>query len=134
MVVPGLARDWSIRLDHLVRVAQSDPPGSAWLCRIRIRVLRFMISRYGASAPATEAGGFPDAGIDELPERHPRPPADVLSVMPPIGVAHPPKLRSEIAPVLKDLREINDQRRCVEGDCPEPDVIWEWWCSVWCRR
>ncbi len=99
---------------------------------IRIRILNYLVSRYGDQpAPQAEPAGDDvetdtAGGGDMLPGPGP------VAILPDAGVTHPPRPLSALRPTLQDLRTINDERREVMS--PPPEVTWKWWRSTWCLR
>lgn len=50
---PRLADEWSARIEALERLVETEPEW-AWLWEIRLRVLRFLRSRYGHTESAAK--------------------------------------------------------------------------------
>ncbi len=132
MVIAEGSRDWSIRLAGLRALIHTEPQGPVWLWKIRIRILGYLVSRYGdqPAPPADPVSGEAETdaagGGDTLPGPGP------LSLLWNAGITHPPRPLSEIRLVVEDLRTLNDERREVES--PPPEVTWMWWRSTWCLR
>ena len=143
MVLQTYIQDWAARLARLRQAAAEQPEGPAWLWAIRIRILKFMLSRY-ADAPTERARGT--RAEVEREEAVPTPAARP-SGAPPIvritteegpslhrpapvpfaGVDAPPKLREAFSPVLEKLNAINTDLRVALGHDPTPDIAWQWW-------
>ena len=51
MVLGGVRQEWSIRLAHLNGLVQAGVRGPVWLWRIRIRILSYLLTRYGETPP-----------------------------------------------------------------------------------
>ena len=138
MVVPTVVRDWTGRLAHLRQLVATEPRGPTWLWRIRIRILRYLVARYGEpKAPGAveiePQEAEPEVG--EVPLRRESPPPVVsMALLPPSGVEHPPKPRGVITPILADIHELNEDRRLAEGSNVLPGIVWSWWRSEWCLR
>ncbi len=132
MVIAEGTRDWSIRLAGLRALIHTEPQGPVWFWKIRIRILDYLVSRYGdqpapqAEPAAGDAETDAASGGDTLPGPGP------LSLLWNAGITHPPRPLSAIRPVLEDLRTLNDQR--YEVMSPSPEVAWMWWRSTWCLR
>lgn len=132
MVIAEGTRDWSIRLAGLRSLIHTEPQGPVWLWMIRIRILNYLVSRYGDQpAPQAEPAGDDEdtdtaGGGDTLPD------PGLVAILPDAGITHPPRPLSSIRPVLEDLRTLNDQR--YEVIRPPPEVAWMWWRSTWCLR
>ena len=127
-------RDWLIRLATLEYLVEAEPGGPIWLWKIRIRIIRYLLARYGtASTHEIEI----DIRLPQPGDSDPSipPPADpTAGVAPTVLVDHPPKLASAIAPILDDIRLVNDDRREVESYRVIPEVVWTWWRDEWCAR
>ena len=107
-----------------------QPQGPVWLWKIRIRILNYLVSRYGDQrAPQAEPAGD-DAGTDTAGGGDTLAGPGPLSLLWNAGVTHPPRPLSAIRPVLEDLQTLNDQR--YEAMSPTPEVAWTWWRSQWC--
>ncbi len=132
MVIAEGTRDWSIRLAGLRSLIRAQPQGPVWLWMIRIRILNYLVSRYGdqpvpqAEPAAGDAETDAASGGDTLPGPGP------LSLLWNAGITHPPRPLSSLRPTLEDLQTINDERREVMS--PPPEVTWTWWRSTWCLR
>ncbi len=132
MVIAERTRDWFFRLADLRSLIRTQPQGPVWLWMIRIRILNYLVSRYGdqpapqAEPAAGDAEPYAASGGDTLPG------PGSLSLLWNAGIAHPPRPLSAIRPVLEDLRTLNDQR--YEVMSPSPEVAWMWWRSTWCLR
>jgi hypothetical protein len=138
VVIAGAKREWSSRLAHLTGLVEAGARGPAWLWRIRIRILRYLLARYGepgeAAAPELEAGRR-DAGDTAFPgPAEPPPPVVIGTLRPPVGVEHPPKPGAVITPILKDIHDVNVDLRIARWQDPPPDQVWTWWRSQWCGR
>ena len=137
MVVETVARDWSVRLAHLSRLLEADPAGPTWLWRIRFRILSYLVSRYGGQATDTPApaGALDPGDVGDITDDDGR--AVIVlgrTLLPPVGVEHPPRRGPVISPILLDLQTVNQQRRAAESHDLRPDIAWCWWRSNWCRR
>ncbi len=132
MVVRAVVRDWSDRLANLERLVDAEPNGPIWLWRTRIRILSFLLARYGPAPPRPANGRRPPRPpIRRHPEPPPALPPDVVAAT---GVAHPPKANTVIRPILDDICDVNEERRGAEWINPSPQAVWTWWRAVWCVR
>ena len=130
MVINTQLEEWCSRLFELHRLTQQEPQGPTWLWRIRIKILKYLVTRY-ADEPIAKT---PFA--DERTRR-----ADTVS-SPPLTmlnrplpeVRHPPRSAQIVRPVLDEIHTLNDERRVSEGFYPEPAVLWEWWRQTQCAR
>jgi hypothetical protein len=138
VVIAGVKREWSSRLARLTRLVEAAAPGPTWLWRIRIRILSYLLARYGEPVepgrPELEAGRQ-DAEDGAFPApREPAPPVVMETTLPPVAVAHPPRRGDVILPVLEEIHEVNDALWIARWQEPPPDLVWTWWRSAWCRR
>ena len=137
MVIAGVKRGWSSRLAHLNGLVEAGARGPTWLWRIRIRILSYLLARYGelrGAAPweiETQEQDTED-GFPAPPE--PSPPVYFVTTRPPVGVEHPPKPGAVITPILADIHQVNTDLRFARWQDPPPEQVWTWWQSVWCRR
>jgi hypothetical protein len=138
MVIGGVSRDWSIRLARLHELVATGADGPRWLWRIRIRILSYLLARYGGpEATPPPRGSTPPAGAaDDLPPPAPEPaaPVHVAFAMPPSAVEHPPKAASALSPVLDEIHDANAGLRAARWENPPPEQVWWWWRGTWCRR
>jgi hypothetical protein len=130
MVISGVSREWSMRLARLRALLAGGGDGPAWLWRIRIRILSYLLARYGepeppAAPPADEAPPLP---------REPVPPVSIGFRMPAVAVEHPPKAAPVITPVLDEIHEVNADLRAARWEPPRPAEVWTWWQARCCRR
>ncbi len=93
MVIAGVKQEWSSQLAHLTGLVEAGARGPTWLWRIRIRILSYLLARYGQLRGAVpweiEADEQDaEAGFPAPPE--PSPPVFIATTRPPVGVEHPP--------------------------------------------
>jgi hypothetical protein len=134
MVIGGVSREWSIRLARLQHLVETGASGPAWLWRIRIRILGYLLARYG-EPPALASPPEPRETADEArvpPE--PAPPVSMGYRLPPVAVEHPPKAAPVISPVLDEIHELNARLRAARWEAPTAEQVWGWWRAAWCRR
>jgi hypothetical protein len=139
MVLRLPIHEWAARLAELRRREQEVREDRAWLLEIRIRILRYLLSRYGEGETNAEAPG-PTRRALAAPRTAPDPyahewdgePAGRATVYPFRGVEYPPRPREEIAPILGDLARRNLVSRIARGADPGPDEAWSWWRATWC--
>ncbi|MHC4710959.1 MAG: hypothetical protein ACYTA3_11220 [Planctomycetota bacterium] len=137
VVIAGVKQDWTSRLAHLNGLVEAGARGPMWLWRIRIRILSYLLARYGEpprAVPREIEAGRQDAEDDLLGSPEPLPPVFVATTRPSVGVEHPPKPGTVITPILADLHEVNTEVRLARWQDPPPDQVWTWWQSVWCRE
>jgi hypothetical protein len=138
VVIAGVQREWSRRLAHLTGLVEAGARGPAWLWRIRIRILSYLLARYGEPqepAPSAFEAERMDTGDDAFPGfTEPALPIVTGTRLPPAGVEHPPKPGSVITPILEDIHEVNADLRAARWQDPPPDLAWTWWRSTWCLR
>ncbi len=135
MVASGCWPDWQLRLAGLKRLVADDPQGPIWLWQIRIRILTYLVSRY-AETPSTALGRKRETAESQACTESVEmlPPVPPTTLLPPVGVEHPPKPAAVIAKVLVEIHELHQQRRIDQWINPAPDVVWQWWRSAWCLR
>ena len=130
MVINTRVGEWCSRLFELNRLTQQEPQGSTWLWRIRIKILKFLVTRYAdepiAKTPAAEER---TRRADTVPSRPP-----LMLDRPLPEVRHRPRSAPIIRPVLDEIHTLNDERRIAEGFYAEPAVLWEWWRQTQCAR
>ncbi len=138
MVIAGVKREWSSRLAHLTGLVEAGAGGPTWLWRIRIRILRYLLARYGEPgepAPPELEAKRRNAEGDAFPgPAEPPLPVVIGTSLPLAGVDHPPKPGAVITPILKDIHDANVDLRSARWQDPPPDQVWIWWRSQWCRR
>ncbi len=123
MVVNTRLGDWCSRLFELHHLTQQEPEGPTWLWRIRIKILKYLVTRYADEPIAkTPIGDERTCRADSVSS----PPPTMLD-RPPLEVQHPPRSAPIVRPVLDEIHTLNDERRIAEGSCPEPAVLREWW-------
>jgi hypothetical protein len=137
VIIAGVKQEWTSRLAHLNGLVEAGARGPTWLWRIHIRILSYLLARYGeprGAVPREIEADQQDAEHDFLAPAEPPPPVLVATTRPPVGVEHPPKPVTVITPILADLREVNTDLRLARWQDPPPDQVWTWWQSVWCRE
>ncbi|MHC4963351.1 MAG: hypothetical protein ACYTGE_00415 [Planctomycetota bacterium] len=135
MVIADVKREWSSRLGRLTGLVEAGERGPAWLWRIRIRILSYLLARYGEPGePGPPEPSLPEPSPPELAPPEPSPPVFVATSGPPVGVEHPPKPGAVITPILDDIHEANDFVRMARGQDPPPELAWTWWRTAWCRQ
>ena len=137
MVIAGVRQEWSSQLAHLTGLVEAGARGPTWLWRIRIRILSYLLARYGeprARPPGEIEADRQDAEDGFPAPSEPSPPVFIATMRSPVGVEHPPKPGTVITPILADIHEVNTDLRFARWQDPPPDQVWTWWQSVWCRR
>jgi hypothetical protein len=136
VVIAGVKREWASHLAHLTGLVEAGARGPTWLWRIRIRILSYLLARYGEPrGPAPEIEDEPyDAEDEFLAPPEPLPPVVMGISLPHVSVEHPPKPGTVITPILADIHEVNTDLRLARWQDPPPDQVWSWWRSVWCRK
>lgn len=127
MVTTTRFHRWCVRLVNLRRdLDRSDNRGEAWLFRIRLKIIGYLITRYADTAIANQPV---DASVDAEPQQvaasGSAPPASAASLN--LDCDNPPKMREDLRPILDDLHETNDDRRELEGVYRRLDHAWMWW-------
>ncbi len=130
MVINTRLQEWCSRLLELHRLTQQEPEGPTWLWRIRIKILKYLVTRYADESIAkTPAVDEPTRRTDSVSSA-----ATTLLDRPLPEEQHPPQSGYVVRPVLDELQILNNQRRNDEGFYPEPAVFWEWWRETQCTR
>lgn len=135
MVIGGVSREWSHRLARLRSLVAAGAEGPAWLWRIRIRVLTYLLARYG-EPDGPESSGEPGEtadGAGALPPE-PAPPVSAGYRLRLVAADHPPRAGAAISPVLDEIHEVNTGLRAARWEDPPPEQVWAWWRAAWCRR
>ena len=69
MVVPTVIQEWQTRLANLRQLVAAEARGPAWLWSIRIRILEYLVARYGEPAVSPPPAAPPEASEAALPAR-----------------------------------------------------------------
>ena len=125
MVINTRLQEWYSRLFELHRLTQQEPEGSTWLWRIRIKILKYLVTRYADESIADESIPQTDTVSST---------STTLLDRPLPEEQHPPQSCQVVRPVLDELQVLNNQRRNDEGFYPEPAILWEWWRETQCTR
>lgn len=123
MVIPGLFEDWTSRLVSLRARVETEHEGPAWLWRIQIRILEYLVARYSG---APELGLAPPRARGRA-ARRPAPIAKPASPRP--AAAQPPRSIGALAPLLRDLVLVNESSRAAREPL-DPQDAWLWWRSM----
>ena len=130
MVINTRLGEWCSRLFELHRLTQQELEGPIWLWRIRIKILKYLVTRYPdepiAKTPADDTQTRRADSVSSAPA--------TLLDRPLPEAPRPPQSCQVVRPVLDELQVRNNQRRNDEGFYPDPEVIWEWWRETWCMR
>ncbi|MEX2217722.1 MAG: hypothetical protein WD749_03095 [Phycisphaerales bacterium] len=97
-----LIADWTLRRDRL-RAHATEDPRLAWISRLRIRVLSFLLARYtplAASGPDDPAAPPPAPAVEPPPICFVDDPA-----------LHPPRPCEAMAPRLREIARCNARSR-----------------------
>ena len=133
MVHHFVVGEWLLRLATLEHLLEAEPGGPTWLWRIRIRILKYMLGRYGGE-PTQQIE--PDLGHAEetVPDASlaPAPAAPLPAILRCSAVDHPPKPASTLTPILDDIQLVNEQRRTANASWAFPEAAWIWWRDEWC--
>ena len=134
MVINPVRHGWSLRLENLGRLIEQDPDGPVWLWRMRVRILRYLISRYTEPPGVRPTGSSLDVPsvFDEAIEALPAMPP--TTVLPMVAVPYPPRAAAAMMGLLHDVRTINEARRGDGLAERDPELIWAWWRETWCVR
>ena len=130
MVINTRLQEWCSRLFELHRLTQQEPEGPAWLWRIRIKILTYLVTRY------TDESIAKTLVADEQTRRTESVSSASTTLLdgPLPEAPHPPLSGQVVRPVLDELQILNNQRRNDEGFYPEPEVFWDWWRETQCPR
>jgi hypothetical protein len=140
VVIAGVKREWAASLAHLTGLVEAGARGPAWLWQIRIRILSYLLARYGE--PVDDVALESEAKDPEADEvdvrdafREPAdwPPPPIPTVQPPAAVEHPPKPGTVITPILADIHKVNTDIRFDRWEDPPAEQVWNWWQEAWCR-
>ncbi len=130
MVINTRLQEWCSRLIELHRLTEQEPQGPTWLWRIRIKILKYLVTRYAdesiAKTPAADEQTRRTESVFSA--------STTLLDRPLPEEQHPPQSCQVVRPVLDELQVLNNQRRNDEGFYPEPAVFWEWWRETQCTR
>lgn len=125
MVTTTRFHRWCVRLVNLRRDLDRGDD-EAWLVRIRLKIVGYLITRYADSPIAKEPV---DASVDAEPQQIAAGGAarfDAAALLDE-KCESPPKSTDDLRPLLDDLHETNDDRREREGVYRRPDHAWLWW-------
>ncbi len=127
MVTTTRFHRWCVRLVDLRRdLDRGDDRGEAWLVRIRLKIIGYLITRYADSPIAKEpVDASMDAEPQEIAASGSYRPVSAASLE--LGCDNPPKSMDDLRPILDDLHETNDDRREREGVYRRLDRAWLWW-------
>jgi hypothetical protein len=135
MVISGVSREWSVRLARLHRLVAAGGEGPTWLWRIRIRILSYLLARYGEPPePAAPLEPHRPEGDARVIPPEPVPPPVIGYSPRPVAAEHPPKAATAITPVLDEIQALNEGLKAARWENPPPGQAWAWWRTRWCRR
>ena len=128
-----IVREWLLHLATLEHLLEAEPGGPTWLWRIRIRIVKYMLGRYGPE-PTQQIERDPGPPEETQPAQsyEPAPPAPLPAVLRPLAADHPPKPASTLTPILDDIQLVNEERRAVNSSWAFPEAAWRWWRDEWC--
>ncbi len=134
-----VVREWLLHLVTLEHLLEAEPGGPTWLWRIRIRILKYMLGRYGGEPTQQikrDLGQLqetqPDQSHEPDPHTPPAPSAPLPTILRSTATDHPPKPVSILMPILDDIQLVNEQRRTVNASWAFPEAAWIWWRDEWC--
>lgn len=123
-IPPALIDDWRVRQRALTELEHRDEPeGWQWLCRIRLRILGYLLARYGDDAPAAPTPPAPSVHpAARLTAEANRSPATALVYAPDVPTSaeavaddalpnHPPRHAAELAGTLGRIAERHEPVR-----------------------
>ena len=98
-----LLREWMRRLVELTRSLHKATREAAWFLRVRIKVLRYLISRYGRQQAdrASASSTSPSAYTASAPRKAPR----AFFIHFPVGGSKPRKSSETIHALLMDIQQ-----------------------------
>ncbi len=128
-----VVREWLLHLVTLEHLLEAEPGGPTWLWRIRIRILKYMLGRYGGE-PTQQIERDLEQPQKTEPDRsyEPAPPAPLPTILRSSAADHPPKPVSTLTPILDDIQLVNEQRRTANASWAFPEAAWIWWRDEWC--
>ncbi len=133
MVYHFIVREWLLHLATLEHLLEAELGGPTWLWRIRIRILKYMLGRYGPEpTQQIERDLGPPEETRPAQSYEPTLPAPLPTVLRPIAAEHPPKPASTLTPILDDIQLVNEERRAVNSSWALPEAAWTWWRDEWC--
>ena len=132
MVHHFIVREWLLHLATLEHLLEAEPGGPTWLWRIRIRILKYMLGRYGGE-PTQQIERDLERPQKTEPDRsyEPAPPAPLPTILRSSAADHPPKPVSTLTPILDDIQLVNEQRRTANASWAFPEAAWTWWRDEW---
>ena len=120
MVLSTLFQQWTQRLMALEEERSSRPIDERWLIGIRIKILRYLIARYGESVVV------PVRDFTETKER-----TGGESSVARSAAASPieclPRRGETMTPALDDIQEANR----IANPWRDPEQVWSWWATHW---
>jgi hypothetical protein len=123
-----VVREWLLHLATLEHLLESEPGGPTWLWRIRIRILKYMLGRYGGE-PTPQIERNLERPEESAPDQsyEPAPPLPLPTILRPAAADHPPKPVSTLTPILDDIQLVNERCKIANASWAFPEAAWTWW-------
>jgi hypothetical protein len=131
-------KEWAARLDALRAIREQFPGGPVWLWNLRIRILQFLVARYGhdqnVETEKRDSAAFGETN-DSANDSEWRWSGISLPPVARAGIENPPRTREELATKLLQISDGLDACRSSTWQRPPVETIWTWWRDVYaCSR